>query len=214
MPIGISFYTFEAINYIVDVYRRKIPAEKSLPNFMLFILFFPHLIAGPIVRAKDFLPQIGRRKQVELGASALGLQFFVLGMAKKMLIADRMALYVDPVFAAPGEYGTGALWIGLLAYSVQIYCDFSGYSDMATGTSHMLGYKLAKNFNMPYLAVNVADFWQHWHMSLSTWLHVTCSCPSPFAVLVGRRPPTGWLHACCRSSRAASAAVAGASITD
>ncbi len=170
LPIGISFYTFEAINYTVDVYRRRVPAERSLPNFMLFITFFPHLVAGPIVRARDFLPQTHRRKRWDWARLQLGVQFFLMGLFKKLAIADRMALYVDPVFADPGSFNSGAIWLATLAYALQIYCDFSGYTDMALGTAHMLGYKLAKNFNMPYLAANVSEFWHRWHMSLSTWL--------------------------------------------
>jgi alginate O-acetyltransferase complex protein AlgI len=170
LPIGISFYTFEAINYTVDVYRRRIPAERNLAHFMLFITFFPHLVAGPIVRARDFLPQVRRPKSWDWLRLQLGLQYLLTGLFKKMVVADRMALYVDPIYAAPGAYSTGALWLAFLAYALQIYCDFSGYTDIALGTAHMLGYKLARNFNMPYLAVNVTEFWHRWHISLSTWL--------------------------------------------
>jgi len=170
LPIGISFYTFEAINYTVDVYRGKIPAERNLAHFMLFILFFPHLVAGPIVRASDFLHQIKRPKKWCWPRLHLGLQLFILGLLKKLAVADHMAYFVDPVFKDPGAYGSGATWCAVLAYALQIYCDFSGYTDMALGTAHMLGYKLAQNFNMPYLAVNISEFWHRWHMSLSSWL--------------------------------------------
>jgi alginate O-acetyltransferase complex protein AlgI len=170
LPIGISFYTFEAINYVVDVYRGKMNAERNLAHFMLFILFFPHLIAGPIVRARDFLPQIGRRKRWDWARLHLGMQYFILGLFKKLAIADRMALFADPVFKNPEQYNTGALWLGALAYTFQVYCDFSGYTDMALGTAHMVGYKLAQNFNMPYLSPNISEFWRRWHISLSTWL--------------------------------------------
>lgn len=170
LPIGISFYTFEAINYTVDVYRRRMPAERNLAHFMLFITFFPHLVAGPIVRAHDFLPQIARPKRWDWLRLHLGVQFFVMGLFKKLAIADRMARFTDPVFADPTAYRTGAVWIAVVAYALQIYCDFSGYTDMALGCAHMLGYKLAQNFNMPYLAVNVSEFWRRWHMSLSGWL--------------------------------------------
>jgi alginate O-acetyltransferase complex protein AlgI len=170
LPIGISFYTFEAINYMVDVYRRKVPAEKNLANFMLFILFFPHLIAGPIVRARDFLPQVERRKRWDWPRLHLGAQFFLMGLFKKLAIADRMALFADPVFANPEAYGSYAVWLAAVAYALQVYCDFSGYSDMALGSAHMLGYKLVQNFDMPYLSANIAEFWRRWHMSLSTWL--------------------------------------------
>ncbi len=170
LPIGISFYTFEAINYMVDVYRRRVPAERNLGHFLLFILFFPHLVAGPIVRARDFLPQVRQPKRWNWYRLHLGLQFVLMGLFKKLVIADRMAWYVDPVFGDPLGHQTGAAWIALLAYSLQVYCDFSGYSDIAIGTAHLLGYKLAQNFNMPYVAVNVADLWRRWHMSLSSWL--------------------------------------------
>ncbi len=169
LPVGISFYTFEAINYTVDVYRRKVPAERSLPDFMLFITFFPHLVAGPIVRARDFLPQIKRRKRWSWQRLHLGACCFLLGFVKKV-IADRMADFSDPVFANPLAYRSEAVWLGVLAYAVQIYCDFSGYTDMAIGCAHCFGYKLAQNFNLPYLSANVSEFWRRWHISLSSWL--------------------------------------------
>jgi alginate O-acetyltransferase complex protein AlgI len=137
---------------------------------MLFILFFPHLVAGPIVRARDFLPQVGRPKRWSWPRLQLGVQLLLLGLLKKLAVADRMALYADPVFAAPQSYGSSALWVAVIAYALQIYCDFSGYSDMAVGTAHMLGYKLTRNFHLPYLACNIAEFWHRWHISLSTWL--------------------------------------------
>jgi alginate O-acetyltransferase complex protein AlgI len=170
LPVGISFYTFEAISYTVDVYRRRMPAERNLLNFMLFILFFPHLVAGPIVRARDFLPQVRRPKRWDWVRLHLGGQYLLLGLFKKLAIADRMALFADPVFADPGPYGSGAVWVAVLAYTLQLYCDFSGYSDMALGCAHLLGYKLAPNFNLPFLAPNLSEFWRRWHISLSTWL--------------------------------------------
>jgi alginate O-acetyltransferase complex protein AlgI len=170
LPIGISFYTFEAINYIVDVYRRKVPPERNLAHFLLFILFFPHLVAGPIVRARDFLPQIRRRKRFSWLRARVGVQLLLLGLVKKLVIADRMAMFVDPVFADPLHYQSAAAWTSLFAYALQLYGDFSGYSDMALGSAHLLGYHLSVNFNMPYLSRNVTEFWQRWHISLSTWL--------------------------------------------
>lgn len=170
LPIGISFYTFEAISYMVDVYHGKTPAEKNLAHFQLFILFFPHLVAGPIVRGRDFLPQVGRGKRWSWPRMQVGVQLFLLGVFKKLAIADRMAQFVDPVFKNPELFGTSAVWVAAIAYALQIYCDFSGYTDMALGIAHMLGYKLNLNFNMPYLAVNVSDFWRRWHISLSSWL--------------------------------------------
>jgi alginate O-acetyltransferase complex protein AlgI len=170
LPIGISFYTFEAINYTVDVYRRRIPAERNPAHLLFFVLFFPHLIAGPIVRAKDFLPQTRRSKRWSWARFQLGGEYFLLGLLKKWVVADQVAMYADPVFADPSAYGTWANWIAMLGFALQIYCDFSGYSDMAIGTAHMLGYKLAQNFNMPYLATSVSDYWRRNHISLSTWL--------------------------------------------
>jgi alginate O-acetyltransferase complex protein AlgI len=170
IPVGISFYTFEAISYTVDVYRRRIRAERRLSNFMLFILFFPHLNAGPIVRARDFLPQISRAKRWSWARGHLGGRYLLLGLIKKLVVADRLAVLADPVFAQPSAYATGVLWMATVAYAIQIYCDFSGYSDMALGSAHLLGYKLAINFNLPYLAANMAEFWRRWHISLSSWL--------------------------------------------
>ena len=170
VPFGISFYTFEAISYAVDVYKRKIPAERSFPHFLLFILFFPHLIAGPIVRAGDFLGQAHKPKRWNWLRVQVGMQFLLLGLLKKLAVADRMAQFADPVFADPTQFNANAIWLAVLAYALQIYADFSGYSDMAIGTAHLFGYTLTKNFDFPYLAVNVADFWRRWHMSLSSWL--------------------------------------------
>ncbi|MDY3555873.1 MBOAT family O-acyltransferase [Gemmata sp. JC717] len=170
IPFGISFYTFEAISYAVDVYKRKIEPERSLPRFLLFILFFPHLVAGPIVRAGDFLTQTRRPKRWNWVRAQVGVQLFLVGAFKKMAIADRMAMFCDPVFQSPDSYSSVAVWFAVLAYAVRIYCDFSGYSDMAVGAAHLLGYKLTNNFNMPYLAANVTDFWRRWHISLSSWL--------------------------------------------
>ena len=170
LPIGISFYTFEAINYTVDVYRGKVKAEKNLFHFMLFILFFPHLMAGPIVRARDFLPQIARPKRFRWLRASIGVRLIILGLVKKLAIADRLALYVDPVYLDPGTFGTGVLWTTALAYAIQVYCDFSGYSDMAIGLAHLFGFHLTANFNMPYLSRNMSEFWRRWHISLSTWI--------------------------------------------
>jgi len=170
IPIGISFYTFEAINYTVDVYRGKVKAERNLAHFMLFILFFPHLVAGPIVRARDFLHQINRKKRWNWLRVAVACRYILLGVVKKLVIADRLAILADAVFANPAGFRVEGVWIGVVAYALQIYCDFSGYSDMALGTAHLLGYRLAENFNMPYLSRNIAEFWRRWHISLSSWL--------------------------------------------
>jgi alginate O-acetyltransferase complex protein AlgI len=170
LPVGISFYTFEAISYTVDVYRRKLAAERNLAHFLLFITFFPHLVAGPIVRARDFLPQIRRPKRWDWLRLQLGAEYFLMGLFKKLAIADRMAVYVDPIFAHPDIHRTGSIWLAMFAYALQVYGDFSGYTDMAIGAAHMLGYRLAPNFNMPYLASSIGEFWRRWHISLSSWL--------------------------------------------
>jgi alginate O-acetyltransferase complex protein AlgI len=170
VPFGISFYTFEAISYAVDVYRGTVRAERSLPHFLLFILFFPHLVAGPIVRAKDFLTQSRKVKRWNWVRVQLGVQFFLIGVFKKLAVADRMAQFSDPVLGDPEAASSGAIWLAVLAYSLRIYADFSGYSDMAVGLAHLLGYRLTPNFNMPYLAANVGEFWRRWHISLSNWL--------------------------------------------
>ncbi len=137
---------------------------------MLFILFFPHLVAGPIVRARAFLPLVARRKHWSWLRADTGVLLILLGLLKKLAIADRMALYVDPVFAGPEAYATATLWLAAVAYAIQIYCDFSGYSDMALGLAHLLGYHLAPNFDMPFLSANIAELWRRWHISLSSWI--------------------------------------------
>jgi alginate O-acetyltransferase complex protein AlgI len=170
LPAGISFYTFKSMSYTIDVYRREIEPVRSQLDYTTFITFFPELIAGPIVRASVFLPQMGRPIGPTTARLVLGANVFVLGLLKKKLIADRMASVADPIFASPGDYSTGTLWCGVLAYSIQIYTDFSGYSDMAIGTAKMLGYDLPENFNLPYASSSVAEFWRRWHMTLSSWL--------------------------------------------
>ena len=173
VPFGISFYTFEAISYTVDVYQGRLRAERNLPNFLLFILFFPHLVAGPIVRGKDFLRQTHRPKRWSWLRAQHGVQLIVLGLFKKLAIADCMAIYSDRVWL-PGQdveaLSSAAVWMAVIAFTVRIYCDFSGYSDIALGCAHLLGYKLIVNFNMPYISANIAEFWRRWHISLSNWL--------------------------------------------
>jgi alginate O-acetyltransferase complex protein AlgI len=170
LPLGISFYTFEAISYVVDVYRGTTQPVRRPLDYAQYILFFPHLIAGPIVRASEFLPQLERPKRFDWPRVQAGVQLFLLGLFKKIVIADQIAAVIDPVFAEPGKFGSSALWLAVLGYAVQIYCDFSGYTDMALGVAHTLGFKLPKNFNAPYLATSPSDFWKRWHISLSRWL--------------------------------------------
>ncbi|MFI5317521.1 MAG: MBOAT family O-acyltransferase [Myxococcota bacterium] len=170
LPLGISFYTFETVSYVVDVYRRRLPAERNLLDYSLFLLFFPHLIAGPIVRPADFLPQLRALQRFDWARMELGLRLFVLGVIKKAVIADQIARLVDPVYAAPADYASGAVWAATVGYAIQIYCDFSGYTDMALGCAHAFGLRLPQNFNAPYLSLNIAEFWRRWHISLSSWL--------------------------------------------
>jgi alginate O-acetyltransferase complex protein AlgI len=170
LPLGISFYTFETISYVMDVYRGRLRAERNFLDYALFIMFFPHLIAGPIVRPKHFLSQVPRAKRFDWNRVELGARLFLLGLVKKAVIADHMPAIVDPVFASPADFSTEAIWIAVFCYATQIYCDFSGYTDMALGTAHAFGFKLPQNFNLPYAASNITEFWRRWHISLSTWL--------------------------------------------
>jgi alginate O-acetyltransferase complex protein AlgI len=169
LPIGISFFTFEAVSYLVDIRRRQTDAQKSVPRFALYMTLFPHLIAGPIVRYSDVAAQIASRTVTTAGF-AEGVRRFVLGLSKKMLLANPLAVTADAVFALPtGELGTSAAWLGILCYTLQIYFDFSGYSDMAIGLGKMVGFDFVENFRYPYSATSITDFWRRWHISLSTW---------------------------------------------
>ena len=170
LPVGISFFTFQSMSYTIDVYRGNLKPIKSFSDFALFVSFFPQLVAGPIVRAVDFLPQLTRTCRFADVAVRPALNLFLIGFIKKACIADNLAPYADLVFEAPALYSSVAVWIGVLFYSVQIYCDFSGYSDMAIACAALLGYQLPKNFNFPYFASSIAEFWRRWHISLSTWL--------------------------------------------
>lgn len=171
LPVGISFFTFQGISYVVDVYRRDIAAERSLTNVMLYISFFPQLVAGPIVRAADFLPQLHRPVGLTNAHIGIGVVLILSGLAKKMVIANYLATeLVDPVFFDPTAVGALDLLIGIYGYAIQIYCDFSGYSDIAIGVAALLGYRFLENFDQPYRASSLQDFWRRWHISLSTWL--------------------------------------------
>ena len=169
LPLGISFYTFTAISYMVDVYRGKIAVETNLGNYALLISFFPKLVAGPIVRAEDFLPQIRDYEGIKWKNIEVGIQIFVFGLFKKIVLADRLNVFVNDVFSAPRAFGSATILLAVISYSLQIYFDFSGYSDMAIGASKILGINIKKNFNLPYIAQNFSDFWNRWHISLSSW---------------------------------------------
>ena len=170
LPVGISFFTFQAMSYTIDVYRGRLQAVRRFDDFLLFITFFPQLVAGPIVRASDFLFQLETKRELAKVDVHNALGQFLSGFIKKAVIADMIAGPADVVFKDPSAYDAGSIWIAVVCYAVQIYCDFSGYSDMAIGTGRLLGYELCKNFDFPYLATSITDFWRRWHLSLSTWL--------------------------------------------
>lgn len=171
LPPGISFYTFQTMSYSVDVYRRELEPERDPLKFLLYVAFFPQLIAGPIERAGRLLPQFAAmaRHRVASEDLAAGLRLILLGLFKKAVLADSCALLVDPVFEAPASAGGGATIVACLAFTLQIYFDFSAYSEIAKGSARLLGVELIWNFDQPYLAANVSDFWRRWHISLSTW---------------------------------------------
>jgi alginate O-acetyltransferase complex protein AlgI len=169
LPIGISFYTFHAISYVVDVYRRDASAQKSPVHAALYLLLFPQLIAGPIIRYRDIADQLARRL-VTLDDFARGVRRFVIGLGKKVLIANQVAEVADRIFGLPADQLSPAhAWLGLLCYTLQIYFDFSGYSDMAIGLGRMFGFRFPENFRWPYVADTVQEFWRRWHISLSSW---------------------------------------------
>lgn len=171
LPVGISFYTFQTLSYTIDVYRRRLQPTRSLLDVALFVAFFPQLVAGPIVRAASFLPQLRdhRRFAVHVPVRS-SLMLFLAGFFKKACISDNVAPVVDAYFRAPETFDTASAWLAVALYAVQIYCDFSGYSDMAIATAALLGYQLGTNFHWPYLASDISAFWRRWHMSLSSWL--------------------------------------------
>lgn len=171
LPVGISFFTFQGISYIVDLYRGDLDRSRPLIDVMFFISFFPHLVAGPIVRAASFLPQLETPPRPQRVFVGLGVMLILWGVFKKAVIAHWLAVdLVDKVFFDPGSYGTIDALAAVYGYAVQIYCDFSAYSDIAIGVAALLGYRFQRNFNQPYRAETLADFWRRWHMSLSSWL--------------------------------------------
>jgi len=170
LPVGISFYTFQTLSYTLDVYRKEQPACKSLVDFALFVSYFPQLVAGPIERATALLPQIQSDRRVSQQDWTSGTQLILWGFVKKVAIADSLAQYVDTAFSDPSAGDSLTLLLCTYAFALQIYCDFSGYSDIARGISRILGIELMENFKQPYLARNITEFWRRWHISLSTWL--------------------------------------------
>lgn len=169
LPLGISFYVFSAVAYLIDVSRNEYDAETNILYFALYISFFPKLTAGPIVRGKDFFPQVRNYRGVRRDVFRVGIQIFAFGLFKKIVLADHLGVFVDDVFRAPTAFNTGTVILAAISYSLQIYFDFSGYSDMAIGVSKLLGFDFKPNFNLPYLAENASDFWERWHISLSSW---------------------------------------------
>ncbi len=187
-PVGVSYFTFKKISYLIDV-QRGAPAEGSFLSFALHVAFFPSLMAGPIDRAGSLLPQLGRPAVLTGPAVASGLQLMAWGLFKKLVIADRLAPYVARVYDQPGEASGPALAAATLYFSIQIYCDFSGYTDIARGSARVLGIELAENFRRPYFATSIAEFWRRWHMTLSRWLMDYVFLPVAYAVSRRLRAP-------------------------
>ena len=170
LPLGISFHTFQGISYTIDVSRGRIKAVHKFVDFALFVAFFPQLVAGPIVRAVDFLPQLTEPPRVTARQVADGLHLMVVGLFKKIFLADLLAQFVDATFHQPSACSAGVMRWAVVAYAAQIYCDFSGYSDIAIGCAKWFGFELPRNFDFPYLSSTLSEFWRRWHMSLGTWL--------------------------------------------
>ena len=169
LPVGISFYTFQALSYTIDVYRRKIEATSDLVAFFAFVAFFPQLVAGPIERATHLLPQFYKARHFDYSEAVDGLRQIVWGLFKKVVVADNCAMVANAVFSNAESANPSALLLGAVMFTFQIYGDFSGYSDIAVGTAHLFNFKLMRNFNVPYFSRNIAEFWRRWHISLNTW---------------------------------------------
>jgi alginate O-acetyltransferase complex protein AlgI len=189
LPIGISFYTFQTISYSIHVYRGDIKPEKHFGIFALYVTFFPQLVAGPIERAMNLLPQFYERHRFEIDRVAQGLRLMLWGFFKKVVIADNIAIIVNNVYNYPTQFTGLSLIVATIAFAIQLYCDFSGYSDIAIGGARVMGFRLMENFNRPYMAKSVADFWKRWHISLTTWFRDYVFLP------MGRyRTTPGWLY--------------------
>ena len=169
LPVGISFYTFQTMSYTIDIYRKKIDPTKDFISFASFVSFFPQLVAGPIERASNLLPQILKKREFQYEQGVQGIRLILWGMFKKVVIADTLAPMVDDIFGNYQDLGGGTLWLGAIYFAFQIYCDFSGYSDIAIGTAKLFGFELMSNFKFPYFSRNIGEFWRRWHISLSTW---------------------------------------------
>jgi D-alanyl-lipoteichoic acid acyltransferase DltB (MBOAT superfamily) len=169
LPVGISFYTFHGLSYVLDVYRGRIPTEKNIIDYSLFVSFFPLLVAGPIERATHLLPQIKTKRTFEYSKAVDGLRQILWGLFKKIVIADNCAGFVNEIFTNASHYNGSTLVLGAILFAFQIYCDFSGYSDIALGTARLFGFDLLRNFAYPYFSRDIAEFWRRWHISLSSW---------------------------------------------
>jgi alginate O-acetyltransferase complex protein AlgI len=169
LPVGLSFHTFQAMSYTIEVYRRRVPAEKNLLEYALYVAFFPQMVAGPIERPYELLPQFHREPSVTLEGVRAGMAQALWGLFKKMVLADNVADFVKLIYDSPRHYNGAALLLATLLFSIQIYCDFSGYTDIALGLARMMGYELRINFMQPYFSRSVGEFWRRWHISLSTW---------------------------------------------
>lgn len=169
LPIGLSFHTFQSLSYVIEIYREKQKAEKNFIIYALYVMFYPQLVAGPIERPQNVLNQFHEKHEFNFDGFIYGLKIMLLGYFKKIVVADRLAIYVDKVYSSPENYNSITLCVATLFFAFQIYCDFSGYSDIAIGAARTLGFKLMDNFKQPYFSKTVSEFWRRWHISLSTW---------------------------------------------
>ncbi|MCM1457357.1 MAG: hypothetical protein NC130_05795 [Lachnoclostridium sp.] len=169
LPVGLSFFTFQALTYTIDLYRGKVSVEKNIVTFALFVAFFPTLLCGPIERARNMMKQLNYPSAMSWNLFSDGLGLFIWGLFKKVVIADRLAIYVNTVYFSPENYTGSSLALAAIFYSFQIYCDFSGYADMASGTARMLGFDIIRNFNLPYCVRTIKEFWRRWNISLTSW---------------------------------------------
>lgn len=170
LPLGISFYTFLALSYLLDVYFGRIAVEENYCVVALYVSFFPTVISGPITKARDLLPQFYEYKRIKWNNLQAGAQIFIIGCLKKFVLADYIGVFVDDVYHAPLAFDSATVWLAVIGYSLQLYLDFAGYSDMAIGCARCMDFRLCENFNLPYLAKNISEFWKRWHISLSSWL--------------------------------------------
>jgi alginate O-acetyltransferase complex protein AlgI len=178
--IGLSYFTFSGMSYLLDVYWEKMDAAQSFKEFLCYVVYFPKFVAGPIVRACDFLPQLSQGFKVSPQDLEIGFAYLLIGAAKKLVIADQLASHVSTIMASPANYDARTLLQGIIGYSVQIYADFSGYSDMAIGCARLMGVKFPQNFLMPYSSINIAEFWRRWHVTMSTWFRDYVFLPLEF----------------------------------